>query len=1043
MKPNFALNLTFDGIGLLHRVPSGWHLVGEVAIEAPDLGGALAMLRQTALALDTAGLRSKLVIPNEQIRFLTLQTDPHATETTVRAALEGATPYAVDDLAYDWTLEGDTLHIAAVARETLAEAEAFAISHGFNPVSFVATPDQSVFPGEPFFGLTDAAPELVGAGVPVARDLQPIRVIGHARLPDPAPAPDPDLTEATTSAPAPVETSMPVVDTAAAGGNADLTRAAATPADTDFGVTAMSTPVPADVPPVQPAAPTFASVRTRSPGLVTDQAAAGSVLSETLSETVSDAMSGADEPATANDRPAARTDSPPRPGAQNAAARPAGGKAGAGKAAANATGTGKTGTFNAGVTAPRIAADTLRPRRAAPPSRQPEPPPALPRVSLAPASRGPIPGAPPQPAPAANRPRRGANLSGATAAFVAMLGRALRRPPTNALAPPLLPANDLTPVERDKMTVFGARKPAGAGAAALPARGKPRYLGLALTLVLLVFLAGVAAWASIFGETTLGWLRGDDDPAVAGLSDTETITTRLVEPEQAPADPSITIIDPDQPDPDAVLPDAALATDRDGLTPEELVDSEPETADAQIVTDVVIPDPTVPDLTDPALTDSNVATADQTDPDLTDPDLATADAPAVDIAALDLADDASPALATPFDTGLSEPAPPTLPPVVRPETAADAAARYAATGIWQIAPDAPSAPGLIDLDALYIASIDPAIRADDAVALPTMVALRPDGPPAPLSSPAAAGTTFRLDARGLVEATPDGAFTPDGVRVVAGRPPVVPPSAVLTRAVQAPVVVVPPTARLAGFRPRARPDNLSDGAERAALGGLTRTELAEFRPRLRPAAVIARAETLANEAAAAAEAATVATASAAAAATAAASTAAVAIAQGTAQPLDRAPVVKPRLRPQDLGLPDGNAREARVPDSRARDNDAGSPEPGASTAGSISREEAEDDEGEVQVASARGKTVQPRVPSQANVAKTATEKNVLNLREVNLIGVYGTQQSRRALVRLSNGRYQKVKVGDRVDGGRVVAISDGELRYTKGGRNVTLRMPRS
>jgi hypothetical protein len=1041
MKPNFALNLTFDGIGLLHRVPSGWHLVGEVAIEAPDMGAALAVLRQTALALDPAGLRSKLVIPNEQIRFLTLQTDPHATETNVRAALEGATPYAVDDLAYDWTLEGDTLHIAAVARETLAEAEAFAMSHGFNPVSFVATPDQSVFPGEPFFGLTGAAPTLVGAGVPVARDLQPIRVIGHARMPDPAPAPDPVPSEAATSALATVETAMPVVDTAAAAGNADRTRAAALPADTDVGITAMSTPAPAGMPPVQPAAPTFASVRTRPAGLVTEQAAAGSNQPETMPDTLSDAtsgaMSGADEPAIVNDRPAARTDSPATPGAQNAAERPAGARAGAGKTATNPAGAGKTGTFNAGVTAPRIAADTLRPRRAAPPAKHPEPPAASPRVSLSPASRGPIPGAPPQPAPAANRPRRGANFSGATAAFVAMLGRALRRPPITGLTPPLLPANDLTAVERDKMTVFGARKPAEAGAVALPARGKPRYLGLALTLVLLVFLAGVAAWASIFGETTLGWLRGDDAPAVAGLSDTETITTRLVEPGQAPADPSIAIIDPDQPDQDALLPDAALATNLDGLTPEELVDSEPETADAQIVTDIVIPDLPVSNLPVANVTNSDLVIADQTDPDL-----ATADTTAVDIAALDLADDTSPAMAAPFDTGLSEPAPPALPPVVRPETAADAAARYAATGIWQVAPDAPSAPGLIDLDALYIASIDPAIRADDAVALPTMVALRPDGPPAPLSSPAAAGTTFRLDARGLVEATPDGAFTPDGVRVVAGRPPVVPPAAVLTRAAPAPVVVVPPTARLAAFRPRARPDNLSDGAERAALGGLTRTELAEFRPRPRPAAVIARADAQAKEAAVAA---TVATASAAAAATAAASTAAVALVQGAAQPLDRAPAVKPRLRPQDLGLPDGKAREASVADSRARDNDAGSPEPGAdaSTAGSISREEAEDDEGEVQVASARGKTVQPSVPSQANVARTATEKNVLNLREVNLIGVYGTQQSRRALVRLSNGRYQKVKVGDRVDGGRVVAISDGELRYTKGGRNVTLRMPRS
>jgi hypothetical protein len=46
------------------------------------------------------------------------------------------------------------------------------------------------------------------------------------------------------------------------------------------------------------------------------------------------------------------------------------------------------------------------------------------------------------------------------------------------------------------------------------------------------------------------------------------------------------------------------------------------------------------------------------------------------------------------------------------------------------------------------------------------------------------------------------------------------------------------------------------------------------------------------------------------------------------------------------------------------------------------------------------------------------------------------------LVRLSNGRYQKVKVGDRIDGGRVSAIGDAELRYKKGSRNLTLKMPK-
>ena len=66
----------------------------------------------------------------------------------------------------------------------------------------------------------------------------------------------------------------------------------------------------------------------------------------------------------------------------------------------------------------------------------------------------------------------------------------------------------------------------------------------------------------------------------------------------------------------------------------------------------------------------------------------------------------------------------------------------------------------------------------------------------------------------------------------------------------------------------------------------------------------------------------------------------------------------------------------------------------------------------------------------------------MNLRQVNLIGVYGTPSNRRALVRLSNGRYKKVKVGDRLDRGRVTAIGDSQLRYNKGGRNVVLRMPR-
>jgi len=104
-------------------------------------------------------------------------------------------------------------------------------------------------------------------------------------------------------------------------------------------------------------------------------------------------------------------------------------------------------------------------------------------------------------------------------------------------------------------------------------------------------------------------------------------------------------------------------------------------------------------------------------------------------------------------------------------------------------------------------------------------------------------------------------------------------------------------------------------------------------------------------------------------------------------------------------------------------------------------ERAEQEQEEVQKVAAAA-TVAPRIPSQASVAKQATVRNAINLRRVNLIGVYGKPSNRRALVRLSSGRYKKVKVGDRIDGGRVSAISDSELRYQKNGRNVTLKMPR-
>lgn len=164
MKPGFALSLSFEGIALLQSVADEWHLIGEVTPDAPDLDAALADLRKQALALEPDGPHCKIIIPDEQIRYLSIETGPVDRETRNQracAALEGATPYAVADLRYDISVQGAVTHVAAVALETLDEARQFALKHGFIPVSYAASPTDKAFTGKAFFDYADPSAERI------------------------------------------------------------------------------------------------------------------------------------------------------------------------------------------------------------------------------------------------------------------------------------------------------------------------------------------------------------------------------------------------------------------------------------------------------------------------------------------------------------------------------------------------------------------------------------------------------------------------------------------------------------------------------------------------------------------------------------------------------------------------------------------------------------------------------------------------------------------------------------------------------------------
>ncbi|MEL6594963.1 MAG: hypothetical protein AAFQ47_03425 [Pseudomonadota bacterium] len=694
MSAQFALLLNMPVTRLLIAAEDSWQVVGEASLDSDDLGAALGALRDKGEAVAGGPFSCLLILPDDQIRYLTAPANGPDAAATARAALDGATPYAVDDLAFDWAHHGDDIAIAAVAKETLDEADSFVREHGFEPAGMIASPDPGTFPQRPVFD----SPDLTRGAA--------ILPIAGAYAPKPPPA--------------------------------------------------------------------FASRREAPPA-----------------------------------RPTAATPAPQQEAAITQVA---------------------------------------------------------PRMSLAPA--------PAQPAIAS----LGSAAPPAPALSPAITGRspaAVRSTAAPALAEP----------EPDDKT-FIPRGQIG---------GKPRYLGLVLTLVLLAILAIVAIWSMTLGDGADLTLE-DDPEAVADIA--------LLAPETA------------EPAPDQIA--------------------------------------TLPDI----------------------------DAPTEELL-------------------------PALPPQVlapQPITDAELAARYAATGIWQRAPRTTRTPVPGDLDRLYVASIDPQVQPSDAIALPPSETLRGDALPATPLAPAAPDQTYALDAQGRVIATPEGALSPDGILVFAGRPPITVP---LRPDVTEPADAVPEQdQRLAALRPAARPGDLQDSNERAQLGGRTLEEFASIRPQLRPKAP----QELAAEIAAAA-------ASAAAAVQNAPAQVAPVDPFASATRLASATSRKPQTRPGNF---------ARIVE-RARTQPQ---EPASSGSGRV-------------VASVAPRNVRPSGPVPTTVSRAATMENAINLRRINLIGVFGKPTSRSALIRLRNGRFQKVQVGDRIDGGRVAAIGESELRYVKSGRNLTLTIPSS
>lgn len=1035
MKPNFALELSLDGIRLHHLAAEGAPFLGEARLDDPEFEARVDLLRRNAEALSDGPLRTELVIPNSEILYCTLPVpggDDTARRQAVRAGLEGRTPYTLDELVFDWCADKDAAQVAAVARQTLDEAQAFAAQNGFNPVRFTARPEAGAFPGQPDFGPVGGLGDAVEATAAGAERGQAV---------EPPEAEDRGEEFAQAVPEKPVEAGATVA--AHEPGQADSEAARTSAATAVFGPPIEAA---ADAEPGQPgskdigaspaptvSAPPAEAGATASTGAYAETARAGepngtqeSVEDDAPAEEPADRVQT--EGATASEgADAARSDSRgpghddrtvPDERKQETRALEEGDAKGAPTLAGSEPSPGlaalapdvsgrKPLRGDMGVTDDTDAAHAPQDRSAKPTGdrhtsradKAPRPSALDDGAAVAagdeessrgageasgPSSRtlGPKLGAPgligprfPVAEDTAKakehaRPKLGPSLRPANMEPVL--------PPTGPAAASLAPARGadgeaLAPEARDRLT---ARMAAGhtldeeEALTVFGARSRPERRG-GRRIVLAAGLAAVVAAGAAYGAWNV--LGGSPAGEMVALDSSAL----------APEDRAVVLMEEAaQPD----LPDARAARD---------VASAPEPTPAGI-------GPTAPvDTTSAAPEEQAVESAARGQAD-------GADVPERDAAPTEAATDStSTASATPVETAsanagtgasvdmASSDAQPDIAlanAAPGPLTPQQAVTRYAATGIWQLSPEEPAAPPGGAPNDVYLASVDPEVELSDLTPLSAPPAEAAASLEAPLP-PAPAGTTFEMGEDGRVVATPDGALSPAGVLVTAGAPPITPPQTPERPAVVAGIPEeLQPTTGTPAIRPRPRPATAEDTASQAddlpevaeAVSGVVEdvarddavARAVEAARASSAASLFARTDEEAVEGAEAEE------------------------ESAEASPYAVARSLRPASRPEDL--------EERV--------------------------------APVQVAAASS-VVTPSRPTAPEVARRATLSDELNLRRLNLVGVYGSDADRRALVRLPSGRFVKVKVGDSVDGGRIAAIGESEIRYIKNGRDVTLSMP--
>ncbi|QXT41297.1 hypothetical protein [Gymnodinialimonas ceratoperidinii] len=1068
---NIALFLSSDGIALAHRQAAGhWAMIGETALDVPDLGATLSGLRDLAVEREGDDFETLLVLPDDQILYTSLTAptaDADLTAYRIEEGLEGLTPYAVTELEYDWqVLEEDRVKIAVVARETLDEARGFAKEHGFTCKGFAAMPPMERFPGVPTFDLGAEAksmgfsaegiafgPDTHGQPEPAADPEEASAPSDEAKAEDSA-APDakgsdeaasPDAATDTDSSEAGADTLVPeaiapLEDTPSAEEHPALAEALLGAGSTDDGSDAplqaiedpsVSGPITSIAEDDQPDQPT---------AFVADSTPPQEVVGDAGDD--DDVLPPAPSPASREARQRARALRDGQSSAEGVSGNETPPEdSGAGQFIARRGPSAAPGAGGRSITAPSAGSGAI----SAPDSS---------RGSLVGQRSSRIglthpdePGKSAESAGAASTtPTAPTPDEDATASPMPRLAEQLQRVRNASKSRPITPSKKAPPRPRVEIEPGPAAGVTGATASRRPSpfdeppagepkssSAKDRLSGLLNRGSKKSFKAAPAkgATSAAMASAPVAASAASGSPQASGAETGASGITKAVQSlplgrrKKAAA---------------STTPDVASGDERfsSGLLARKYLKPTGGSFRTGVILTVIlllllalvaiwsalfIPNGAVArffgtggeveasaGLSDgfaPEVTTSTPAFGTEiAQPTLIDEaaadgiELAENDPTVVIDTPVEVAEEPTPApeeedvAALPdIDADLDLPPLPEIDQGRNPSVE-EAEALYAEDGIWARSPERPDLRSFDLLDRVYTAAIDPEVNVLDAVALPDP-GINPAETLARFPPPPAFGTEFDVTDEGLIAATPEGVLTPEGAFVILGTPPTLAVQRPREIAEAAPAVVDTDAAVLSALRPSERPGDLSETRERQVLGGLTSVELSERRPSTRPASpqeAAAEASLFPEGAGADPDAVD------------------AAVEQALAgTDLAVARSLMPRTRPANIAQIVASAE--RTPTEAPTAVAASAVAPG------------------------------PSIPSNADVSRAATERNAIRLRNVNLIGVTGTSSSRRALVRLSSGRFVRVSVGDRLDGGRVAAIGETTLQYVRSGRTVTLEIP--